>query len=551
MRQELTKDGLFGYFDPIEVEKIVELPLVQRCLSISEYNLCKRACSKKIVNVAATKAQYTAQRAVLDFETLQQSSIGDVLQYLNIPNVRVAYLQAYGEYFNFFESNLLASKDKIHAKCGDLFPVLDEVSEKTLIFSLKSAIGLPLEAFNNALLQQDFLLQEIASEFAEQATKAQEFIFSIQESDIKYKQSVINLAFSFIKLGLNVVNAGELFAFSASLAELAAQTFDKIEGKFATIVLGIQTLVTHTHHSVLADAERGLFSTTLPQDIERCWTKYRIRIFEKANSSIKDILKSCIANDNFFRCIIRETLYQHKNLTNDMLRIKATQKAEEYFTVIVEGLLSQVARIQQMRDVIASNHGRQKIECYYRKIGLINYAKQHEEAGNMTQKWLTKKLGHRLAFYFPEIFQKKWAPVVLFTLFHHPVTYCKQQITPKDYLAKKKDALIVLKAVGNSSRIKEELYAYLEEQMPRLSDELIKDLQVKKTEEITPELDNVFVGEGYNSVKRTRYSFAQRKRVLFEHPEADTEERRVEPASQSIVSMDPVTLLSHRRLSDS
>lgn len=550
MRQELTMDGLFGYFDPIEVEKIIELPLIQRYLSVSEYNLCKEACAKKPIHLSAVKEKYVAEHAVLNFEALKHASIGEVMQYLNLPNIRDAYLQAYGEYFTFFESNVLFFKDKPDSICGNLFPVLDEVSEKTLIFSLKSAIGLPLEVFNNALLQQDFLLQEIAAEFVEQATKAQDFIFSIQESDTKHKQSVINLAFSFIRLGFGVVNAGELFAISASLSALVTQSFDEMQDKFASIVFGIQNLVTSTHHAVLADAEKGLFLTSSPKDIERCWTKYRVRIFEKANSSIKDILKSCIANDNFFRCIIRETLCQHKNLTYEMLQIKVTEKAEQYFAIIAEGLISQVTRIQHMRDVVISAQGRQKIECYYRKIGLINYAKQHEEAGTMTQKWLTKRLGHRLAFYFPEIFQKKWTPVVLFTMFHHPVNYCKQQITPKDYQDRMSQAAVVLRAVGNSSKVKVDLYMYLEDQIPRLSDDLIHELQ---KQDAMPEFD-VFLADGYNSVRKTRHSFSQSKRVLFDFtdPENDLEERRIEPRVQSEkCAVHPVVLLSHRWLSDS
>lgn len=564
MTYELTKESLFNYFDPAEVSKIIRLPLIQRHLSTHEYKLCKAACAAASPSSPSSpfspsaafsrfspfspKERYASTDTVLDFEALQRASISDVIQYLSIPDVRAAYIQVYGEYFAFFESQVTASKDKPHRRCGDLFPVIDEISEKKLILSIKGAVGLPLQAFNNALLQQDFLLQAIALEFTKQASKAQKFMAAIQERDIAYKENVINLAFSFVRLGLSVVNAGELLNVSARLSELAAYAFGEIEARLPALILGVQNLVVTTHYGVLAEAERGLFSTVLPADIESCWAEYRIRIFEKANSAITNVLKTCVTNDNFFRCIIRETLCQHKNLTYDMLFIKATEKAEEYFKVIAQGLLTQVAKIQHMKDAVVSEEGSQKIECYYRKIGLINYAKQHEGAASMAQKWITKKFGHLLSFYFPEIFQKKWTGN-LYTIFHRPVPYCKQLMLPGEYQERRLQAVVILATFGNSSKVRDALYMYLEEQIPHLSDCLIKELQEQNTAEPR---DDVFVSNAYKSVRH--YSFKQRKRVLFDFSDsaADTEAARVDHTAQPASSpISPVVLMSHRRLSDS
>ncbi len=548
MTYELTKEGLFSYFDPLEISNIIALPLIQRHLSAHQFNLCKMACKTSPFLPSSPMKKYASTETVLDFEALQRASIKEVTQYLAIPGVRAAYLEVYKDYFTFFESQVIASGNQAYRKCGDLFPVIDEISEKKLILSIKSATGLPLQVFNNALLQQDFLLQAIALTFVKQASNAQEFIARVQERDILFKEGVISLAFSFVKLGLSAINAGELLNVSARISELASSAFEEIEARFSSLVLDVQNLVVSTHYGVLVEAEKGLFSTVLPNDIESCWAEYRIRIFEKANSAITDVLKTCIANDDFFRCIIRETLCQHKNLTHDMLLIKATEKAEQYFKIIAQGLLAQVEKIRRMKEAVVSDEGRQKIECYYRKISLINYAKQHEDATGITQKWLTKKLGHKLSYYFPEVFQKKWAPVTLFTIFHHPVTYCKQRIPPEEYQARKRQAEVVLATVGNSARVKETLFMYFDDQIPHLSDRLIKELQEQNIPVVS---DDALVGDGHKSLRKARYSFKQRQRVFFDF--SDTENSRVTPIGQPTSSppMTPVVLMHHRRLSDS
>ena len=267
MTYELTKESLFSYFDPAEVSKIIELPLILRHLSVYEYNLCKTACLAALSSPSppsspsSPKERYADKESVLDFEALRRASIADVIQYLAIPGVRAAYLQAYGEYFVFFESQLIASKDKLRRKCGDVFPVIDDISEKKLIFAIKSAVVFPLEVCHNALVKQDVLLQAMTSVFTKQASKAQEFIAVFREKELEHKDELMKLAFSFVKLGLGVVNAGELLNIGAVLTELVTHTFDQVEAKFGDFVLGVQNLVASTHYGVLVAAEKGLFST--------------------------------------------------------------------------------------------------------------------------------------------------------------------------------------------------------------------------------------------------------------------------------------------------
>lgn len=542
MTYELTKKGLFSYFDPKEVREIIELPLVQHHMSTYQYNLCRAECSTPL-NYASTKKKYASKETVLAFDALQRAPIGDVIEYLNITNVRAAYVELYGKYFIFFESQVLASKNEPCMLCGELFPVIDEISEQKLILSIKAATSLPILAFNNALLQQDFLLQAIALVFKKQATNAQEFIAEIQGRDVAHKESLINLAFSFVKLSLSMVNMGELLNVGARFSELAAYAFEEIEARLPDLVLEVQGLVATTHYGVLADAEKGLFSTVLPEDIESCWAEYRIRIFEKANSAIADVLKSCVANDDFFRCIIREVLCQHKNLTHDMLYIKAAEKTEHYFKVIAEGLLAQVAKIRHMRDAVVSEEGTQKIGEYYRKLGLINFAKQHEIRGSLTQQWLTKQTGHRISFYFPEIFQKKWTGT-FYSIFHRPVPYCKQLMSLEEYKQRKQKAVVVLAAVGNSVRVKEELYMYLEEQAPKLMERLFRELRGLKPS--SPQHNGV-VSDGPTLSRRGRYSFTQSEEVFLDF----TNTRKAWPVAIEESASPPTTpalLRMHRSL---
>lgn len=543
MTYELTKKGLFSYFDPKEVCEIIELPLIQHHMSTYQYNLCRAECSTPL-SAASTKKKYASKETVLDFEALQCAPIANVIEYLNITNVRAAYVQVYGKYFIYFESQVLASKNEPCRLCGELFPVIDEISEQKLILSIKAATSLPILAFNNALLQQDFLLQSIALVFKKQASNAQDFIAQIQGRDIAHKESVINLAFSFVKLSLSMINMGELLNVGARFSELAAYAFEEIEARLPALVLQVQELVATTHYGVLAEAEKGLFSTVLPEDIESCWAEYRIRIFEKANSAIADVLKNCVANDDFFRCIIREVLCQQKNVTYDMLYIKAAEKTEHYFKVIAEGLLAQVAKIRHMRDAVVSEEGTQKIGHYYRQLGLINFAKQHEMGGSLTQQWLTKETGHRISFYFPEVFQKKWTGT-FYSIFHRPVPYCKQLMSLEEYKQRKQKAVVVLAAVGNSVRVKEELYMYLEEQAPRLRETLFRELRELKPS--SPQY-NGFVSDGATLPRRGRYSFTQSDEVFLDFTNARKAWPPAPAAEPSPPPTTPALLRAHRSL---
>lgn len=530
MTYELTKEGLFSYFDPVEVMRIIKLPIVRRSISEYESTLCLEACDTFSNESTSVKKSIDARHAILNFEVLQYATIKEVTDYLKIPQVRALYVQCYGEYFKFFETNVLNAQHQPHAKCGELFAVIDEISERELILHMKSAMGFALIALGNILQKQDLLLQEIATHFSEQATKAQSYIAALQEKDNKYKESVINCAFSLLKLGLDVVHAGELLNIGESLSNLVAIAFDKIEVNFASFITGMQTLVVCTHGGAVAEAEKGLLATALPQDIERFWTRYRVSLFEYSNNKIGGILESCLKNDNFFRCIIREVLYQKKELTYRELLGPATKKAEKYITDILQSLQNQVAKIDHLRKAAASEEGHERIALYFRQVCLFNYAKQHEHADKkVTTGWFTRHLGRELTINFPGVvFQKKIFPI---GVFHHHVTYCKRKITTEEYREMRKHADVRLGLFTNSADI-EGLISSLEDRMPLLMDLLIQDLQeISFNSSLPSELVN-----DIGSVRKARYSFSQRRRVLFDFSDSKPKESNpVKPAENAVV----------------
>lgn len=544
MTFELTKEGLFSYFDPETVKEIIELSLVKRHLSAHDYCQCRDGLSHPLQKFKSShKNTLDPTHTILGFDALKHASLKEVRQYLGIKKINDAYVQCYGEYFSFFQAKILASTDNPNNPCNNPPPLLDFGSEKKLILNIQSAMSLPLQAFTNAILEQDFLLQEIASQLIYQARKAEQFISRIKDDDAKYKQTVVSLAVSLLKMGLGVFNVSELIDVSQSLSNLASGACETIEEKLSDLVSDIQTLVIHTHLWVLQEAESKLLSTTAPEEITLRWDMYRAHIFHSTNQSIKHVLDSCVNNDNFFRCIIKETIYQHQGLSQEMLLIHAVEKAHGYMANIANGLQSQVAKIRQIKNAVVSSEGSQNIEIYFRKIGLINYTLHHEKSGSMIQQWLTKPLGHLLTFYFPDVvFQKKWTPVRLYSLVHHGVWYSKQKITLQEYTKRRSESIVVLGLFRNSSTVKETLFATLEDKIPHLSDQLVQSLQ-QQNSTYPPAHENVF--DDYASLRRGRRSFLQPREALFSFREPNPDAIFIKPLPKGDNS---VVLIAQREL---
>ena len=549
MIDELTMEGLFNYFDPIAIKKIIELSLVKRHLSVHDYCKCKGAFARPQINRDLLPQETGGYlHALLSFNALKRASIDELIEYFSVAEIKKAYLHCYGEYFSIFESKMMASVEKsqygFDAPDFFSFPLLDEAREKTLALQIQAVMALPLQAFANMITEQDLLLQEIASVLTYQAGKAQKFIAAIQEDDIRYKQVVVSLAFSVLKLGFGVMNVGELVNVGESLSSLASSTFEKIEEKFSIFVSDIHNLVIKAYFRVLGDAEKELLSSTAPEDITLCWVLYRANIFRNANKSIKHILDTCVDNNDFFRCIIKETLYQHEELTDDELLINATEKARLYIQNIVEGLQSQVNKVRLIRDAVLSREGSEKIALYYRKICLINYTMSHENSRVMQQTWLTKALGHRLSYYFPTvIFQEKWTLVKLNDFVYGGVSYCKQKIPLTEYQDRRRNSPVVLGLFRNSSRVKKKLFMSLEEQIPHLSDCLIQELQ-------QPQMvahSEVNFADDTHDTMRTHYSTRRRQLSLFSFSEPPVNEQTIKPIPQPAP---PVVLISQRSFDD-
>lgn len=540
MAYELTLEGLFYYFELVDLQQIIELPLIKKHLSVHHYFQIKKAFadfqqSQKI----PSKVEVDPYHAILDLEILKKAGAAEVQEYLQHPKIRDIYVQCYGDYFLKFESqHRLFQAERIKSS-------LDLGQEQILLLHIQAAMALPLQAFTNALLEQDVLLQEIATLVIYQASQAEKIICCIKSDDATYKQTVVNLAFSMVKMSLGYLNAGELINIGHYLAKLAASSLDKVDQKLASLVSDIQNLVVHTHMKVLQDAEKELLSVTAPEDITLRWSNYRAHIFLSATRSIQRVLDTCVNNDDFFRCVIKETLAKNPKVTQEAILIHATKQARNYLAEINAALNDQVKKIHHIRDVIKSSEGGLKVELYFRKIGLINYVNDLLKNKSMIQNWLTKKLGHRLAFYFPDIvFQKKWTSSQLSYFIFHEISYARETLTLKEYQARRKNAAVVLGLFSNSTTVKQNLYSSLEEQKVRLHDELITALQNQPAPEL---LEDILLEEPQHSYRANVYLFQRRRLSLFSFtpPASRTESSKTLEEASS-----PVRLVSRRALTD-
>lgn len=534
MTHELTHDGLFSYFEPILVEQIIELPLVKRHLSACDYFKCIDTCSILKQNLGfVPNISGTPIHAILSFNALKQAPINELREYFGIEQIRAAYLQCFGDYFTRFESKIMTSNVTSVLGYMPYSPLINESQQKVLILHIKAAMSLPLQVFTNAIIEQDFLLQEIAALLIYQASKAKLFIAAIQADDTKYKQVIVSLAFSVLKMGLGAFNVSELINVSQSISTLASSALDKIERELLGLVSDIQNLIVYTHFQVIAEAEKDLLSSVAPEDMVLRWVIYRAHIFHNANKSIKHILDTCVNNDDFYRCIIGETVAKHDDLTEETLQIHATERARLYIANIALGIQAQINKIRIVRDSVLSKEGGEKIELYFRKICLINYTLSLETSSALQSTWITKPLGHRLSYYFPEvIFQKKWAPVRLHNYIHSGVMYCKQKMPLEAYKERRRNAPVILGLFRNSSRVKHELFSQLEDQLPCLSDGLIQELQQQRKP-----IHLTLCSDDYYDTHRTRYSFRRRQLSLFSFSELPFAGDPIKPIPQTAQSM--------------
>ncbi len=527
MSYELTTEGLFSYFDPDTIKELIELPLIKRHLSTHDYYRCKEilANPQQRLQLPPPKSIHI-KYAILGEHILKSSSLDEVKKYLDRAEIKKVYSSYYGQYFSLFYQKISAMQEGLQSDLTQLPPLLDEVKEKKLMLSIQSALAIPLQAFTNAIDEQDHLLQVIAAHLIYQASKAQQYVSNIQEDDLKYKLTILSLVTSVIKMGLGAINASELMSISSSLTELASKSFEKIEEKLSVLVSEIQFLLIQTHSWVLQDAESKLLFTTEQSEIELRWVDYRDHIFERANQSIKEILDRCVNNDDFFRCIIKETIYQHEGLTKDKLLLHAVDKARGYVAEIVQGLKAEVHKIRLVKNAVVSPEYDASIAAYFRKIYLINYTLKHQTSDHWIQKWITKKLGHQLSFYFPEVvMQKTWAP------------RSKKQISCE------KGSLIVLGLFQNSSKTKVKLCARLEEEAIHLSDRLVDELHGK----VRPQRHGAFLTDVSEEIRGRAgsYSLVQPLQRLFSFSEP-SEDMATKPISRSVSPTLGVDLLSYR-----
>jgi hypothetical protein len=496
------------------------------------------------------------KQAIINFQLLQQSSCGELKQYFRLDKVRSLYLDNYGDNFTQFESKVFASEDSVLLNYSDFFPFLDRIQERKLILQIQAAMSLPMQDFSNTITEQDALLKEISLDLVCQSRKAQLFIEAVQKDDLKFKKSVMRIGFSVVKLGLSFVHLEQLVDISEALADLASSGADKVDDNFDAIVSKIEGILVQNHIKSIQTAELqlltklsndmsdGLLTVIEPKQIEIYWEKYRLYIYYNCINSMKEVLDKYVYCDDFFRCVVKQTAYQKKNLSPDALMVHATENARLHVKNIFSALDDQIKNIRHIRDAVSSPYGSKLIADYFRRVCLIQYTLSHENSGSFLRSWLTKRLGHRLSFYFPDlVFQKKWSPVALHSLIRHKIKYCKKEMTLSEYRAQRRSASVVLGLFRNSHQVKQELFASLEFIMPELNDQLIEELQSLSL--ITPVEEYDIPSENVASLRMARYSFSRRRLSLFSFREPSPDE----VISKPIPNRDlPVVLLTKRDL---
>jgi len=116
----------------------------------------------------------------------------------------------------------------------------------------------------------------------------------------------------------------------------------------------------------------------------------------------------------------------------------------------------------------------------------------------------------------------------------------------EEYKQRKRQAVVILAVVGNSVRVKEELYMYLEEQMPILRDRLFMELRELNT---GVQANIGWVNEDSPSQNRRRYSFIQPKEVFLDF--ANTRKASRAPAAHCAnPPTTPALLRMHRSLAN-
>ena len=388
--------------------------------------------------------------------------------------------------------------------------------EKVIMFHLKTFMASQMQQALSLILAQDFLLQEMSSEFIFHASKADDFISVVKDNDTKYKQSILNICFSLVRLGLDLVNAGEIVDVCVELSGLAKSS-EYIQGKLYEIVGSIQDIVAFDTHQALVESEVRLVSHNT-QSIDREWVSYRANVYKKSYAAIHMLWEKCINSDDFMLCIIKQAVNSHMDDQNNLL-LESVQIAKSYINDILQPLYDQLQKISMIRDSIKSKQGSQLIQLYFRRMHLIDFALSHEYSKSFLGRWLSKSMGHQLARYFPElVFQKKLSPIWPYRFMGRKVRYAGEKISAKEYFFRKGMAESVLGIFCTSRNIKNELYESLEDVMSLYTDKLIAGLQ-QSQDHISDEFEvQVFDdGDEKKSLRCGRYNLRRPVLSLFDN----------------------------------
>ena len=517
MGRKLLSEVVFLFNKKEKKEEFIQIPFVRKILGDVEY----MKVTQLILLDSNTKylsehyLDHTSREGlILDLDVLQEYDLEDIYQYIFTSEIRDEYIRKYGtEYFRFessFKVHNISLQDQ-----GDIKEQqLDDASFRIMIIQLKSFMGSQLQRATSLILAQDFSLQEIAAELTFQAQQAKKFMSAVKENDIKYKQNVINLCFSLIRAGLDMVNASEIVDICLMLADLA-QSSEDIQAKLVDVVDNMQDIVAYDNHRALVDSEMELVSMSNPQDIDRKWVFYRASVYRKSFEAIQLLWNECINSDNFMRCIIKQAARSQVNSKDDTM-LEAAQVAKSYIDAILEPMQQQLDRISTVRNSVKSIAGGEYVQIYFRRMNLINYTLSHENSRSWVGRWLSKSIGHQLTKYFPaEVFQKKWSPIWCYRLCKKKVKYAGGKISTREYFERKNRAELVLGQVSNSKSKKSDLFGILEHVIPTYKDRLVDKLH-NPNDSMVDEYDGrLLTVESEGSLSRGRYTFNRPTLTLF------------------------------------
>jgi hypothetical protein len=293
---------------------------------------------------------------------------------------------------------------------------ISNAEKKRMIREVKASMGPILVDFSEEISSQNFALLTIQDVFCHHAHKAQTYVDSVKAKDRAYKQSLVDLGLSVIKLGLSSVHLADMVDIAQSLQDIISNSLVRIEERLSNIVTDIEDSVDQAHDQVFRNVEnrleKQLLAHTGPEDLKMYWIQYRAAVNAQSYDAIKDILDKTLKTDDFIWCTILAAIEANPSGNPLDWTNTAAEKFDIYVKRVFDSLSERVSLIKLISKNILQKDVSDEIVSYFKKIGLADYVLAQDGKRGL-EGWLTNKVGRELSKQFPGIFQSKIRPIWL------------------------------------------------------------------------------------------------------------------------------------------